>query len=208
MVQIVHEGDNQERIQNILKVGYKFFSLYGFEKTTMKDIANELGFSKGSLYYYFTDKDSLFKAIVENSQQDFIKEIAEKLKSCESPLEKLKEYNKQRLFFFKSILNMNQVKVSEYRSYSPDLKQLWVNFREQEIEIIESILKEGAVKNEKVDFNLREMAELFIDILKGLRNIQIARKDILSIDDNEYKLIFNKSNLFAEVFIKGCLKSN
>ena len=68
MVQIVHSGDNSDKISNILSAAQKRFGLYGLEKTTMKEIASDLGVSKASLYYYFPDKESLLKAVVELNQ--------------------------------------------------------------------------------------------------------------------------------------------
>lgn len=53
-----------ERRQQILQAAMSCFSRKGYHPTTMDDIAAELPFSKGLLYYYFKTKRDLFLAIL------------------------------------------------------------------------------------------------------------------------------------------------
>jgi AcrR family transcriptional regulator len=55
-----------ERRQQILEAAMGCFARKGYHVTTMDDIAAELPFSKGLLYYYFKTKRDLFLAILEN----------------------------------------------------------------------------------------------------------------------------------------------
>jgi len=55
-----------ERRRQILEAAMTCFAQKGYHLTTMDDIAAELPFSKGLLYYYFKTKRELFLAIMEN----------------------------------------------------------------------------------------------------------------------------------------------
>ena len=44
----------------IIEAAIRVFLEHGFEKTTMSDIADELGGSKATLYGYFSSKEELF----------------------------------------------------------------------------------------------------------------------------------------------------
>jgi AcrR family transcriptional regulator len=55
-----------ERRQQILEAAMNCFAHKGYHLTTMDDIAAELPFSKGLLYYYFKTKRDLFLAILKN----------------------------------------------------------------------------------------------------------------------------------------------
>ncbi len=55
-----------ERRQQILQAAMKRFSHAGFHETTMEEIAAELPFSKGLLYYYFETKRDLFLALLDD----------------------------------------------------------------------------------------------------------------------------------------------
>lgn len=53
------------RREVILKAARRAFARYGFEKATIKQIAAEAGLATTSLiYWYFKDKDELFKAVI------------------------------------------------------------------------------------------------------------------------------------------------
>ena len=56
----------------IIDAAFKIFEKYGANKTTMALIAKELGYSRTFLYYYFPDKESIYKAaLVRRSTQFF-----------------------------------------------------------------------------------------------------------------------------------------
>ena len=50
----------QKRTEQILEVSLKVFARYGFKKTTVEDIADELGMTKGNLYLYAKNKRDLY----------------------------------------------------------------------------------------------------------------------------------------------------
>jgi AcrR family transcriptional regulator len=53
-----------DRRERLLKSAASLFSRWGFDKTSMDDIARETGISKGAVYLEFPNKDALFKAVV------------------------------------------------------------------------------------------------------------------------------------------------
>ncbi len=61
---VVGDEDSSKRRQ-ILDGARKLFLDLGFDAASMGEIARAAGVSKGTLYVYFTDKNRLFEAIVE-----------------------------------------------------------------------------------------------------------------------------------------------
>ena len=55
-----------ERRQQILDAALTCFSRSGYHQTSMDDLAAELPFSKGLLYYYFPTKRDLFASLLDN----------------------------------------------------------------------------------------------------------------------------------------------
>jgi AcrR family transcriptional regulator len=53
-----------DRRERLLKSAASLFCRWGFDKTSMDDIARETGISKGAVYLEFPNKDALFKAVV------------------------------------------------------------------------------------------------------------------------------------------------
>ena len=49
----------ENRKDQIVETALKRFSHFGFHKTTMNEIADDLRITKANLYYYYPDKSSL-----------------------------------------------------------------------------------------------------------------------------------------------------
>lgn len=60
----VQNTANPEREQRILDAAAGLFVHYGYDKTTVSDIAREAGISKGAIYLHFASKDELFEALL------------------------------------------------------------------------------------------------------------------------------------------------
>jgi AcrR family transcriptional regulator len=56
-------------ISKIMQTALDIFSKNGYRATTMDDIAEELGVSKGALYSYFKSKDDILKEIFQSNHQ-------------------------------------------------------------------------------------------------------------------------------------------
>jgi len=53
-----------DRRERLLESAASLFSHWGFDKTSVDDVAREAGISKGAVYLEFPNKDALFKAVV------------------------------------------------------------------------------------------------------------------------------------------------
>jgi|SRR5580658_1970513 AcrR family transcriptional regulator len=51
--------------ERILDVALDLFLDKGYDKTSLREIAEQLGFSKAALYYHFASKEDIFKALHE-----------------------------------------------------------------------------------------------------------------------------------------------
>ena len=61
--------------ERILDSAFSVFGEYGFQATTLKQIAQGAGISSGSVYTYFPDKEALFTAAVNRGWASFIEEL-------------------------------------------------------------------------------------------------------------------------------------
>ncbi|MFD1416054.1 TetR/AcrR family transcriptional regulator [Oceanobacillus jeddahense] len=61
--------DAKATIDNILSVAAKLFLEKGFEKTSMRDIAETAGISKGAIYHHFQSKDEIINAVTEKQAE-------------------------------------------------------------------------------------------------------------------------------------------
>lgn len=57
--------DPAARRSEILEVAQRLFYQRGYEQTSIQDIINEIGIAKGTFYHYFSSKQDLLDAIIE-----------------------------------------------------------------------------------------------------------------------------------------------
>ncbi len=73
----------EEKEKKILESARKFFFRYGFKKTSMDEIAEDAGISKGSLYNYFKNKEDLFIQVGECKQKETFEKVLKQKKGLE-----------------------------------------------------------------------------------------------------------------------------
>jgi AcrR family transcriptional regulator len=194
---------NSNKVNQIIKVAQELFGIYGLEKVSMLEIANELKLSKASLYYYFPDKESLYKAVLEKEQGEFISRISEIVRSISNPEKMLSEYVRLRLEYFSRLLNLSRLRLEVYSDMKPDLRETIRIFKEKEKVIVEEILNRGITSGIFSIEDTDKTASLFLDLLKGLRVSVIIEKRTIVIEQSEYDHLLEKTTAFTGIFIKG-----
>jgi len=196
-------SDKGDKVQMILEASQKRFGLFGIEKTSMREIADDLKLSKASLYYYFPDKESLYKAVVEKEQAEFISNISVKISSITDPELLLLEYAGTRLSYFRTLLNLSRLRFESYSGLKPGFREAIRKFKEKEKYIISKIFEKGISAGIFYIKDTNQTASLFLDLLKGLRVTVINEKETLFIEQDEYELLLEKTIAFTNIFIKG-----
>ena len=68
-----HEKDLISK--RLIEQGYKLFSVYGLKKTSIEELAQAVGISKGAFYLFYESKEALFMDVAELAEQHFRQEI-------------------------------------------------------------------------------------------------------------------------------------
>jgi len=58
--------NSQETVEMILSASMKLFSEKGFDKTSMQEIVDESGVSKGSIFHHFNSKEEILTTVIVN----------------------------------------------------------------------------------------------------------------------------------------------
>ena len=60
----------EETVRKILDVSLRLFQEKGYEATTIQDIVDALGMSKGAIYHHFNSKEAILDRISEQYYRD------------------------------------------------------------------------------------------------------------------------------------------
>ncbi|WP_040198131.1 TetR/AcrR family transcriptional regulator [Candidatus Soleaferrea massiliensis] len=60
----------EETIQKIIEIAFRLFREKGYDETSIQDIVDELGMSKGAIYYHFKSKEDILDKICHQYYDD------------------------------------------------------------------------------------------------------------------------------------------
>lgn len=83
----MRKGD--EKRQDILTVAEKLFYTKGFDETSVQDILDVLGASKGSFYHHFESKDSVLETLCRERAERARDQAEEELQGCDAAMARL-----------------------------------------------------------------------------------------------------------------------
>jgi AcrR family transcriptional regulator len=93
------EQEKEELRQMILRVAGTLFLELGYDRFSMRRVAEEIGYSVATLYLYFRDKDELLFAIVDTGFSRFIQQLTNEATSNDDPWTRLEKLAQAYLSF-------------------------------------------------------------------------------------------------------------
>lgn len=94
----------------LLDAAEEVFGRKGFHETTLKEVADLAGFSVGSVYSFFENKDDLFKQIFLRRGEQFMTGMRELLADeSVAPIEQLQRLAEYQVEFFRSCRHFGRV---------------------------------------------------------------------------------------------------
>ena len=193
-----------DKLSLILEAAQKRFGHYGVEKTTMSEIAADIGTSKASLYYYYPDKEHLFLAVINKEMEEFVKAIKKLIEEDESASKKLRRYNSIRLDFFQRLVSLAKLSDSTMTSLKTSLHEFKDTFLAKEKELVQAILNQGIREREFDGISAKAHADLFVTTMWGMRML-LHRKEIKTEED--YLKVEHYQKQFTALFLKAITKS-
>ncbi len=161
---------NEKIREKIMKNAARLFLKKGFFNTTVEEIALSSKISKGAVYIYFNDKESIYLEIIDNFFLQAIKYLDVLKGTNLTALEKLKKIVKD----WNEVLMKNRFIFPIVSIENVNLSQKIFRLMKKRIEErimqifsgIEEIIKEGIENNEIKDINTRFAAFYFMEVIR------------------------------------------
>ncbi|HVN47223.1 MAG TPA: TetR/AcrR family transcriptional regulator [Bacteroidota bacterium] len=190
-----------EKENNILDAAQRQFEKFGYSKVTMDEIAENLGVVKGSLYYYFPNKEAVYKAVVQREQNNFLAQLHAELQTVVSASDKLRCYFRLRIAFTKRLFNLNQMNREIAHHLKPLYTNLFRQFSRFEQQYLVQILNDGKERGEFAFSSAVAVAAVINHALYGLRQWLLHHSNRTAAA--EERVLTQESCLFFEILITG-----
>jgi AcrR family transcriptional regulator len=129
--------------EQILEAAGEHFSRYGYEKTTVSDLAKAIGFSKAYIYKFFDSKQAIGEAICSKTLNAIVAAVEEAVAGGSTPTEKLRRMFKT-LTSTGASLFFNDRKLHDIAAHSAG--EGWPSARayaERIRQILKEVIREG-----------------------------------------------------------------
>ncbi len=163
--------------EKILSVAEKIFSRFGYHKTTVDDIANSACKAKGSVYYYFRNKEELYQGVLEKEVSFLKKELQKVINKEYADVSKnLKVYISKRMKLLESAFNYCYALSDKYISNYDFIADIRGRFEKFEINSMRKILEKGVKRKQFCKINIDETARAFVTSLQSVDTTIYANK--------------------------------
>ena len=178
--------DKRERI---LTVAEEFFAHFGFNKTTLDEIAKKVRIGKSTLYYYFNSKMHIFAEIIKRESLALRNELLMAISKAKTPQEKLIAYTLTRIKFFKKLINYYAALTADYLEHYSFVEETRENFTKFEIDTISEILSDGQKQGVFQIEDINSTSEVIVIALKGLEVPLIMQEEPKNIKTTTIKML-------------------
>jgi TetR/AcrR family transcriptional repressor of nem operon len=197
-----------ETKRKLLDAGIKLMRARGYNATTVDEICDEAGVTKGGFFHYFKSKDDIAKAAVTHFHEDNVKNYeAAPFRKLADPLDRVFG----RLDFVKVYVGGEQQRVTkgcligvfaqELAFTSPEIRDICQSFFTRVVRDFSKDLAEAkAIHAPDADFDPKALAMFYLSIVQGSLMLakSAAKNDVLCDNIEQFrghlKLLFGLSD--------------
>ncbi|MEJ2637827.1 MAG: TetR/AcrR family transcriptional regulator [Calditrichia bacterium] len=194
------------RKEQILASAMRCFARFGYHKTTLDDIATAIGMSKPSLYYYYKNKETIFREAIEAEATRIRGHLAEKFASETTASGKLSCMLKTKLQLFRERVDMLDLSVQVIIETKPVVEKFFREFRQREVDLLTSILREGMESGEFRQNDPQRVADSIRAIMDALRFRELQSANAKSASDIDYAKLENETEFMLDLLLNGLRK--
>lgn len=151
----------------ILDTARKRFLHFGYAKTSLDEIAEDLGIGKATIYHYFKNKEELFLHVVKQESSMLQRILIKSLETVKTPHEKLKVFLQTHFDFLAGRVNIGRLSKDRWKNMQPLLDKGLKEFYGEQIILLRGILQEGMKDNSFRPLDPKQVSIILLSILRS-----------------------------------------
>jgi len=153
--------------QLILDAARKRFLHFGYAKTSLDEIANDIGMGKATLYHYYKNKEDIFLNVVKQESSYLRKLLLKSLEKVKTPHDKLKVFLQTHFDFLSGRVNIGNLTKERWRNLQPLLDKGLREFYNEQIVLLRGILSEGIKDKSFRPIDPKQVSVLLLSMLRS-----------------------------------------
>jgi len=163
----MYEVAHEDYRKLILQAAGNVIRQFGFEKTTMKDIAKALRKGKSSLYHYFTNKEQIFEEVLRSEIAELKVEFMRVIEAEPTSESKIRAYVLNRMEMFRKLAKRHLPFIEGMAERYDLLLKIHEEYDHEEIRIISDIFTQGVAEGRFAIADIPTAAATFVTALKA-----------------------------------------
>ncbi|WP_104805141.1 TetR/AcrR family transcriptional regulator [Blautia marasmi] len=179
---MTRKNNPKQAIENIITISAKLFAEKGYDKTSMQDIADAVGMSKGGIFHHFSSKEDIFNAVMERQ----FEQITETVKKWLDEMHGLTAKEKLRGLIRRNLMDEKIIKESgNMISSAAESPQIILAFTQDNVKklapIIADVIREGIEDRSISTAFPNECAEVLLLLLNFWCDTDIFQGDFSTL---------------------------
>ncbi|MBU2492606.1 MAG: TetR/AcrR family transcriptional regulator [Bacteroidetes bacterium] len=196
-------GTYEKKKEQIKKASMNSFARYGYHKTTLDDIADQLGIKKNSLYYYFPSKEAIFNEIVVEEADLFIESLIDEIEKAKTIDKKINIIIHNMIYYAKEKSNLLTMPLKVIIEIGEIIENSHKVFTVSTKKIIKNVLTDGVNSGELKKHNTAELADNIFSFIDALQYKEFHSNQITSVNEIDFPNIEKKVVSIVNLVLKG-----
>jgi len=184
----------REDIETIYQVALSAFAEFGYQKTTMEDIAGKLNMTKGNLYLYVKNKKDLYHKTVSHALMQWQSKVLEAVDKQTDVKKKFSVMCFKAVEYLSEDIQLRQVLIRDPEIFPMfPTKDPFYDINRNSVELIKTILKQGITEKNFRNIDPDRVSEVVFMVYKMF----IIRMYIKTEDKLIHEMFKDTVDLFA-----------
>ena len=190
LMEIIKTKDNTKN--QILDAALRVFVKSGYSETTMNDIVEESGLSKGAIYHYYSSKKDLFLSLIDYWENYFFVNIINKDLSSSSSDDLLREITRDVIKTFKTskYIFLAELEFWSLSNHDIEVRKRTTALYVKLLDLFKKIISKGI---EKGDYKNLDLDVASLSVMTALQGVI-------------WFSIFEESNISAEKYLNDVIE--
>ena len=176
----------RDKRQQILEAASECLARFGYDKTTLDDIAGRIGLNKTSLYYYYRNKESIFIDVIVQEAKAFLTALQTKTVRAHGCRNQILTYLTERLRYYRHVVNLHNLSVETLQRMHPSFHALYQDVQEREIDFIVTLLKEGMAAGQIKSVNAARLARIILAVTDAIKQTACTAPSARTVEAIDY----------------------
>jgi TetR/AcrR family transcriptional regulator, biofilm operon repressor len=187
--------------EKIQQAAYKCVARFGFEKTTLEDIAKEVNLNKASLYYYYKNKEEIFLDVTTSETVNFVEKLKTSTLEQKGIEKQVFHYLFERSVYYLNLIQGIHISEETLRQVEPLFNDLIKEVDAQEIAFLKAQIDNSIKEKSLQKIDSQRFAQNILTLSDGIKDdARAAFQDIPAVSaEIKTNLIFMLDLLFKAI---------